>query len=101
MTFVIELGEVRVHRSVLDAKEFAGMTKEERMHATAYTEMKQEVDEMKHIVDPNLITDLEDEMEVWGYLMTKYNLKPGLKKFGAKGASAAINKLTQLHILDM
>jgi hypothetical protein len=28
------------------------------------------------------------------------NLKPGLRKFGAKGATAAVNELTQLHIMD-
>ena len=32
--------------------------------------------------------------------MTQYNLKPGLRKFGAKGQSAAIDKLTQLHVMD-
>jgi len=32
--------------------------------------------------------------------MTQYNLKPGLRKFGAKGATAAVNELTQLHIMD-
>ncbi len=37
---------------------------------------------------------------VWAYIMTQYNLKPGLQKFGARGASAAVKKLTQLHIMD-
>jgi len=32
--------------------------------------------------------------------MTQYNLKPGLRQFGAKGATVAVNKLTQLHIMD-
>jgi hypothetical protein len=39
-------------------------------------------------------------MKVWGYLMTQYNLNPGLRKFGDKGAKAAMDKLTQLHIMD-
>ena len=32
--------------------------------------------------------------------MTKYNLKPGLRKFGARGETAAISELTQLHVMD-
>jgi hypothetical protein len=32
--------------------------------------------------------------------MTQYNLKPGLRKFGDKGAKAEMDKLTQLHIMD-
>jgi hypothetical protein len=32
--------------------------------------------------------------------MTQYNLKPGLWKFGKKEATAAVDKLTQLHIMD-
>ena len=39
-------------------------------------------------------------MMVWGYLMTQYNLKPGLRKFGTRGVSAAVKELTQLHIMD-
>ena len=42
----------------------------------------------------------EDEMKVWGCLMTQYNLKPGLRKFGEKGATAAMDELTQLHVMD-
>ncbi len=63
-TTFLQLGEVRMCRSVLDTKEFAGMTKEERILVTTYTEMKQEVDKMKYIMDPNLITDSENEMKV-------------------------------------
>ncbi len=100
-TTFLQLGEVRVHRSELDTKEFAGMTKEERILVTTYTEMKEEVDKMKHIMDPNLRTDPENEMKVWGYLMMQYNLKPGLRKFGTKEASAAIDELMQLRIMDM
>jgi hypothetical protein len=32
--------------------------------------------------------------------MTQYNLKPGLRKFGVRGATAAIDKLTQSHMMD-
>jgi hypothetical protein len=55
---------------------------------------------MQHITDPELMTKSKDEMEVWGYLMTQYNLKPGLRKFGEQGATAARDELTQLHIMD-
>ena len=87
---------------MLDAKQFAGMTREEMMHATAYTqkELELEIDNMEHMVDPELLTKSEDKMKVWGYLMTQYNLKPGLRKFGAKGQSAAIDELTQLLVMD-
>jgi len=33
--------------------------------------------------------------------MTQYNLKPGLRKFGARGVNAAVKELTQLHIMDI
>jgi hypothetical protein len=33
--------------------------------------------------------------------MAQYNLKPGLRKFGNKGEMAAVNELTQLHVMDM
>ena len=85
---------------MLDAKQFAGMAREEMMHTTTYTQKEPEIDNTEHMVDPKLLTNSEDEMKVWGYLMTQYNLKPGLRKFGAKGQSAAIDKLTQLHVMD-
>jgi hypothetical protein len=34
------------------------------------------------------------------YLLTQYNLKPGLRKFGARGEKAALKEMTQLHIMD-
>ena len=101
----IHLGEVQTHRSVLEARQYTGMTKnkKERMHATTSSiihYLEPRIDETIHIIDPELITKLEDKMKIWGYLMTQYNLKPGLQKFSAKGATAAIDKLTQLHMMD-
>ena len=32
--------------------------------------------------------------------MTQYNLKPGLRKSGARGVIALVKELTQLHIMD-
>ncbi len=70
------------------------------MHATTWSEMAPLVDDTEHTVDSELVTDSEDDMKVWGCLMTQHNLKPGLRKFGDKGAKAAMDKLTQLHIMD-
>jgi hypothetical protein len=33
-------------------------------------------------------------------MMTQYNLKPGIHKFSARRAAAAVKELTQLHIMD-
>jgi hypothetical protein len=96
----LQMGEVRAHRSVLDATKYAGMTKQEQIHATMWSETAFTIDDTKRTIDPELVTELEDEMKVWGYLMTQYNLKPGLRKFGEKEATAAMDELTQLHVMD-
>ena len=70
----IQLGRVGIRRGVLDAKQFAGMTREEMMHATIYMQNELEIDDTEHTVDPKLLTNSEGEMKVWGYLMTQYNL---------------------------
>ncbi len=49
------------------------MTREERMHATTWSEMAPPVDDTEHTVDPELVADLEDKMKVWGYSMTQLN----------------------------
>ena len=76
------------------------MSKEERKHATTSSAIQSEptVNKTLHRIDAELVTELEDEMKVWAYLMTQYNLKPGLRKFDAKGTAAALDELTQLHI---
>ncbi len=58
------------------------------------------IDDTIHGADDAMTTTLEDELKVWGYVMTQYNLKPGLRKFGNKGEMAAMNELTQLHVMD-
>jgi hypothetical protein len=91
----LQLGEVRVHRSVPDGSKHGRMIKEERVHATTWTGAKMPVgDDTKHIVDKDLATELKDKLKVWGHLMTQYKLKPGLQKFGKKGATAAVDELT-------
>ena len=87
----------------MDKAQYALMSKEEQMHATAWnniSHLEPWVNDTVHVIDPTLITNLEDELKVWGYIMTQYNLKPRLRKFGAMGEKAAINELTQLHIMD-
>jgi hypothetical protein len=76
------------------------MTREERLHATTWSDTEPPINNTEHAIDPELLTDSEDEIIMWGYLMTQYNLKPGLRKFGEKGAKAAMDELTQLHIMD-
>jgi hypothetical protein len=44
--------------------------------------LKDTIDDTIHRNDPEMTTISEDEIKVWGYLMTQYNLMPGLKKFG-------------------
>ena len=97
----LQLGEVRAHRSVLEANHMARMTEKERMLATTFSNHTVPVvDDTVHRIDSALTTMSEDELKVWGYLMTQYNLKPGLRKFGLRGQAAAVKELTQLHIMD-
>jgi hypothetical protein len=35
-----------------------------------------------------------------GYVMTQYNLKAGLRRFGDRGKTAAMEEMMQLHIMD-
>ncbi len=58
-------------------------------------------DNTTHVNDPELVSSSEEEMMVWGYMMTQYNLKAGLRKFGDKAKIAAMEEMTQLHIMDM
>ncbi len=102
-TTFLQLGETRARRSVMEGAWYMRMSKEERMHVTTWSNishLEPQVDDTVHMMDPALITNLEDELKVWGYVMTQYNLKPGLRKFGVRGEKAAINELTQLHVMD-
>ena len=47
-----------------------------------------------------MTTTSEEELHVWAYIMTQYNLKPGLRKFGRRGQTTAVKELTQLHVMD-
>ena len=76
------------------------MTKEERLLATMTLPMEPTIDDTMHEIDPKLCTMSREEMMTWAYMTTQYNLKPGLRKFGARGVTVAVKELTQLHIMD-
>jgi hypothetical protein len=101
MTF-LQLGEMRVHRSVLEANRLAIMSKEEQLLATMTGNMLEcdMINEVDHEIDHEMVTNSENEVKVWGYMMTQYNLNAGLQKFCKKGASAAMEELRQPHIMD-
>ncbi len=63
--------------------------------------LKNTIDDTIHQNDPDMTMTPEEEIKVWGYLMTKYNLMLGLKKLGTQGKTAVIKELTQLHIMDI
>jgi hypothetical protein len=58
------------------------MTREEWIHVTTWSGTGQAVDDVVHTIDKELVTNSEDKLKVWAYVMTQYNLKPGLCKFG-------------------
>jgi hypothetical protein len=76
------------------------MTKEERLLATMTLPMEPTIDDTMHEIDPKLCTMSQEEMMMWAYMTTQYNLKPGLRKFGARGVTVAVKELMQLHIMD-
>jgi hypothetical protein len=101
-TIFLQLGDALGHSSVVEVGKLARMTKEERVMMTTTSNMlaSDMIDDATHLSDPKLILSLEEEFKVWGYLMTQYNLKAGLRKFGVGGKTAAMEEITQLHIMD-
>ena len=98
----LQLGEVQAHRNALAASKereinSAKTSTNAQMHATMG---RMELDDVEHESDKELTASDKQEVVVWAYLMTQYNLKPGLHKFGAKGEQAAMSELTQLHVID-
>ena len=53
-----------------------------------------------HMVDPELVAQNPDEVAIWGYLMTQYGLKAGLRKFGERAGKAAAKELKTLHVMN-
>jgi hypothetical protein len=97
----LQLGTTQAHGSITEASRRVRVPKGERiLGTTSSSSVKPSIDDTIHRADDVMTTTSEDELKVWGYLMTQYNLKPGLRKFGNKGEMAAVNKLTQLHVMD-
>ena len=101
----MQLGEVRAHRSALVAmnKQDSSLPRvflEQQIQQIHATTGKLEVNTTKHAIDKELTANDEHKITVWAYLMIKFNLKPGLRKFGEKGTETAVTELTQLHVMD-
>ena len=58
------------------------------------------LNDVEHEQDSEIITQSEEEMAMMKYLLTRYNLKAGMKHFGEKCIAAAKGELTQLHVMD-
>ena len=85
----------------MEAARLLQIMKEEQMLFTSSSNSPEPlIDNTIHRVDKTLITMLEDKLKVWGYVMTQYNLKQGLRKFGNRGQTAALKELMQLHVMD-
>jgi hypothetical protein len=79
------------------------MTKDERVMVTTTSDTlaSDMINDATYLIsNPKLISSLEGELKVWGYLMTQYNLKARLKFFGMNGKTVAMEEMTQLHIMD-
>ncbi len=99
----LQLGEARAHRNVVEAYRATRMSKEEQVLATTTGNMLEYdmINDVDHEIDPEMVTNSKDKVKIWGYMMTQYNLKAGLGKFGKKSTSAAMEEFMQLHIMDM
>ena len=84
------------------------MSKEERMMskttskrvmAMATSSPAPIVDNTINRYDIVMTTTSKEELSVWAYNMTQYNLKPGLCKFGNRGKMVTMKELTQLHVM--
>ena len=96
----LQLGMTQAHRSDLEAAQHLQISKEEKMFATTTSSAAPTVDKTIHRYDKIMTTTSKEELHVWAYIMTQYNLKPGLCKFGQQGQTAAVKELTQLHAMD-
>ncbi len=100
MTF-LQLGETQAHRIVLNIMQNTGMTRNKQLHASvALPSISHNIDDIEHMTDLEITTKSKAEIKVWAYMMTQYNLKPGLQKFGVQGAAVVVKELTQLHMID-
>jgi len=86
----LQLGTTRAHRSILEAAQLLQMSKEEKLFPTTASFAAPTVDETVHCYNKIMTTTSEEELHVWAYIMTQYNLKPGLRKLGKRGQTAAV-----------
>jgi hypothetical protein len=97
----LQLGTARAHEGITEASRRVRVPGGERiLGTTSLSSVEPLIDDTIHSMDDAMTTTSEDELKVWGYVMTQYNLKSGLRKFGNKGEMAAVNELTQLHVMD-
>ncbi len=98
----LQLGTTRAHGSITEASRRVRVPRGERILGTTSSSLVEPlIDDTIHGADDAMITTSEDELKVWRYVMTQYkNIKPDLRKFGNKGEMAAMNELTQLHVMD-
>ncbi len=82
----LQLGTAQVHGGITEASQCVRVPRGERiLGTTSSSSVEPLIDDTIHSMDDAMTTTLEDELKVWGYMMTQYNLKPGLRKFGNKG----------------
>ena len=93
----LQVGPTQAHRSVLEGG--PGVVKLGTAGSKTLVPSN-EVDKIAHRQDAAMTTTCKEELRVWAYVMTQYNLKPGLRKFGKQGEAAAVKELTQLHVMD-
>ncbi len=97
----LQLGTAQAHGGITEASQCVRVPGGEQiLGTTSLSSVEPLIDDTIHSMDDTMTTTLEDELKMWGYVMTQYNLKPGLRKFGSKGEMAAVNELTQLHVMD-
>ncbi len=82
----LQLGTARAHGGITEASRRVRVPGGEQILGTTSLSLVEPlIDDTIHSVDDAMTTTLEDELKVWGYVMTQYNLKLGLRKFGNKG----------------
>ena len=70
----LQLGTTRAHRSVLKPAKLLQMSKEEKLFTTTASTAAPTVDETIHRYNMIMTTTCEEELHVWAYIMTQYNL---------------------------
>ncbi len=66
----LQLGETHVHSSVVEVIQSVGMSKNKQLHSLIQLPNRDlDVNNIKHMTDTTLLTESEDEIKVWGYIM--------------------------------